>query len=228
MASRRILIVEDEEVLRRILADALTGVGYDVVVAGDGEQGVQLFDTHLPELVVADVMLPCMDGFEMVRRMRSRRQSTQFLFLSARGDAEDVVEGFKAGGSDYMRKPFAISELMVRVEALLSRLSDGIVADTLFSIGKYSYDSQHQTLMCDGECTRLSARESAILTALAVNRGKVVGSRVLLLDIWGDDSYYNLRSLNVYISKLRHYLASDSRIEIISERGIGYKLCVSE
>lgn len=228
MASRRILIVEDEAVLRRILTDALSCAGYEVYVAEDGERGVQMFDASQPDLVIADIMLPRMDGFDMVRCMRSRRRDVQFLFLSARGDADDVVEGFKVGGHDYMRKPFAMSELMVRVEALMSRIASSSASDMQFVIGDYNFDSARQILKFGDVNTRLSSREAAILVQLAKNRGRVVGSRGLLLDIWGDDSYYNLRSLNVYISKLRHYLASDSRITILSERGVGYKLCIRE
>lgn len=227
MASRRILIVEDEDVLRRILTDALTCAGYDVVAAADGEQGLLLFDRHSPDLVVADIMLPRMDGFDMVRRMRSRRESAQYLFLSARDDAEDVVDGFKAGASDYIRKPFAMNELLVRIEALLSRIADAD-EQVLFHIGEYSFDSSAQLLVRDTESIRLSSREASILLVLVRSRGRVVSSRSLLLDIWGDDSYYNLRSLNVYISKLRSLLRADKSIEIISERGVGYRLCVCE
>lgn len=227
MVSRRILIVEDEDVLRRILTDALTCAGYEVVAAADGEQGLLLFDAHCPDLVVADIMLPRMDGFDMVRRMRSRREATQYLFLSARSDAEDVVDGFKAGASDYIRKPFAMNELLVRIEALLSRIAD---ADDrmVFDIGEYSYDSSAQILVRGAKSVRLSSREASILSALVRSHGKVVSSRSLLLDIWGDDSYYNLRSLNVYVSKLRSMFHADSSVEIISERGIGYKLCVDK
>lgn len=225
MAKREILIVEDEAVLRRIIADAVEEAGHSVTVAGDGEEGLQLFDERRPHLVVADIMLPRLDGFEMVRQMRRRGGNTQYLFLSARSSAEDVVEGFHAGGHDYLRKPFAINELMARIEALLRRLGDD-ADSSKFSVGNYLFDSEAQTLTLNGDIRHLSIRETAILKALIVNINNIVSSQQLLMDIWGNDSYYNLRSMNVFISKLRSYLAQDKRIDISSIRGVGYRLSI--
>ncbi|MBP3548375.1 MAG: response regulator transcription factor [Alistipes sp.] len=228
MASRRILVVEDEQTLRRIVCEALESAGYDVAQACDGEDGMRCFEERHADLVVADIMMPRMDGFEMVRRMRARHPDTLFLFLSARSGAEDVVEGFRTGGHDYLRKPFAMSELMVRIEALLSRLGSAASELAEYTIGSYTFDVMHSTLHCGQSAIRLSAREVAILRLLAANVGRVVSSRAMLLDLWGDDSYYNLRSLNVFISKLRNYLMDDARIEIVSVRGVGYRLVVAE
>ena len=224
MANRHILVVEDEQTLRRIVVEALERAGYDVVAAGDGEEGLRLFEACHADLVVADIMMPRMDGFEMVRRMRARYPDTLFLFLSARSGAEDVVEGFRTGGHDYLRKPFAMSELLVRIEALISRLGSVEGEATEYILGDYIFDVLRSTLRNGDIVIRLSSREAAILRSLAANRGRVVSSRAMLLDLWGDDSYYNLRSLNVYISKLRNYLSADSSIEIVSIRGVGYKL----
>lgn len=224
MANRDILVVEDEPTLRRIVVEALERSGYEVSSASDGEEGLHLFESHCADLVVADIMMPRMDGFEMVRRMRALKPDTLFLFLSARSGAEDVVEGFRTGGHDYLRKPFAMSELLVRIEALLSRLGNTENRAKEYAIGSYLFDSVHSTLRNGDTIVRLSSREAAILNSLAANIGRVVSSRAMLLDLWGDDSYYNLRSLNVYISKLRGYLSADSRIEIVSVRGVGYKL----
>lgn len=227
MASRRILVVEDEPTLRRIVVEALESAGYDVAQASDGEAGIRCFEEHHADLVIADIMMPRMDGFEMVRRMRARHPDTLFLFLSARSGAEDVVEGFRSGGHDYLRKPFAMSELMVRIEALLSRLGTVASERTEYGIGSYLYDVTRSTLKRGDVVIRLSAREAAILRSLASNMGRVVSSRAMLLDLWGDDSYYNLRSLNVFISKLRNYLSEDKSIDIISVRGVGYRLTVA-
>lgn len=228
MAVRRILIVEDEATLRRIVADAMELAGYEVAVAEDGEEGLRLFEGGRFDLVVADIMMPRMDGFQMVRRMRQLHPKTQFLFLSARSSSDDVVEGFRSGGHDYLRKPFAMNELMVRVEALLSRIEEtsADVCDE-YRVGEYLFDVKHASLSRNGEVERLSARECAILLALVRNEGRVVSSRTMLLDIWGDDSYYNLRSLNVFVSRLRSRLAHDASIAIISVRGVGYKLLCS-
>lgn len=225
MAKRRILIVEDETILCRIVKDALEGAGHSVTTAADGEEGLRKFHAEQPHLVIADIMLPKMDGYDMVRAMRSEGGDTQYLFLSARSDAEDVVEGFRAGGHDYLRKPFAINELMVRVEALLMRLGDDAESN-IHTIGRYSFDSRMQTLAFGDDVRHLSTRESAILLILAQNRDNVVSSHRLLMEIWGDDSYYNLRSMNVFISKLRTYLAKDKHIDISSIRGVGYRLSI--
>lgn len=227
MTKRRILIVEDEATLRHIVKDAIEEAGYNVITASDGAEGLQLFRQEQPHLVIADIMLPKMDGYEMVRTMRKEQSATQYLFLSALSDSEDVVEGFLAGGNDYLRKPFAIRELIVRVEALLSRLSDNTQSHT-YNIGLYDFDYKAQTLKIDNEIRHLSSREAAILNILIQNCDNVVSSHRMLMDIWGDDSYYNLRSMNVFVSKLRSYLSKDKRIDISSIRGVGYRLSIRE
>ena len=226
MSQKRVLIVEDEATLRRIIADALTLAGYSVVVAEDGEVGLQRYRDFNPHLVIADIMLPRLDGYEMVRKMRKIGGVSQYLFLSARSQVDDVVEGFRAGGNDYLRKPFDIKELIVRTEALLSRVDAG--TNDIFHIGNYTFNSGTQQLTIADFSRHLSTRESELLRALASNMNRRISSNKLLVDIWGDDSYYNLRSMNVYISKLRTYLSDDPTIEIVSIRGIGYALRVIE
>lgn len=229
MANRRILIVDDESVLRRVLSDALQAVGYDVVTASNGVEGLEQFKAEKPDLVIADVMMPDMDGMTMVERMRQESNGVEILFLSARSGAEDVVEGFRRGGNDYLRKPFALDELMARITALMARhpvSSDQ--TEEVISFGRYTFDSMRWTLSIDGSTRRLTARESAILKMLTHQVGNVVDSGELLREIWGDDGYYNLRSLNVFVSRLRSYLSSDRRIEIQSVRGEGYRLIINE
>ena len=227
MAKRGILIVEDDATLRRILRDVLTIKGYEVVVASDGEQGCRLFSEHDVDLVIADVMMPRMDGFEMVRRMHERGAATQFIFLSALDSAEDVVEGFRAGGHDYLRKPFDMSELLVRVESLLSRLEVPDVSSEL-RVGKALFNADVGELRDEDRVEHLSSREAAILKILIQNRGKVVTYQQLLLDLWGDDSYYNLRAMNVFVSHLRTKLQRIGSVQIASVRGVGYKLGCKE
>ena len=227
MAKREILIVEDDTTLRRILRDVLVIKGYEVVVASDGEQGCRLFSEHDVDLVIADVMMPRMDGFEMVRRMRESGANTQFIFLSALDSAEDVVEGFRAGGHDYLRKPFDMSELLVRVESLLSRLEVPDASSEL-RVGKALFNADVGELRDEDRVEHLSSREAAILKILIQNRGKVVTYQQLLLDLWGDDSYYNLRSMNVFVSHLRTKLQRIGSVQIASVRGVGYKLGCKE
>ncbi|MBO5018579.1 MAG: response regulator transcription factor [Alistipes sp.] len=226
MANRDILIVEDEAVLGRVLSDALRDAGYNVTLAVDGVAGIEAFKAEHPDLVIADIMMPRMDGMTMVEEIRRLDSGVEVLFLSARSGAEDVVEGFRRGGNDYLRKPFSLEELMARIEALLARHADSVEGDTI-SIGNYRFDANRWTLTLDGTTRRLTARESAVLAVLARKVGDVVDSSTLLRDIWGDDSYYNLRSLNVFVSRLRGYLSGDKRIEIQSVRGEGYRLVVN-
>ena len=223
MAKRVILVVEDDTTLRRILRDVLIIKGYEVLVAEDGEEGCRLFSEHDVDLVIADVMMPRIDGFEMVRRMREKGTKTQFIFLSALDSAEDVVEGFRAGGHDYLRKPFDMNELMVRVESLLSRLEVRQSISEL-RVGRATFDAATGELRSGDRVEHLSSREAAILRILLENMDKVVTYQQLLLELWGDDSYYNLRSMNVFVSHLRAKLQRIGSAHISSERGVGYKL----
>lgn len=223
MAKRVILVVEDDTTLRRILCDVLIIKGYEVLVAEDGEEGCRLFSEHDVDLVIADVMMPRIDGFEMVRRMREKGTKTQFIFLSALDSAEDVVEGFRSGGHDYLRKPFDMNELLVRVESLLSRLEVRQSISEL-RVGRATFDAATGELRSGDRVEHLSSREAAILRILLENMGKVVTYQQLLLELWGDDSYYNLRSMNVFVSHLRAKLQRIGSAHISSERGVGYKL----
>lgn len=226
MASRYILVVEDESSLARILGDALRGAGYDVAIASNGVEGLELFKARHPDLVIADIMMPEMDGLTMVKYLREMSNTTEVLFLSARSGTEDVVAGFRSGGNDYLRKPFSLDELLARVAALLARhpVDDG----KHISLGEYRLDTERWTLSHLGATRRLTARESAVLAMLASHIGDTVNSEVLLQEIWGDNSYYNLRSLNVFISRLRGYLSDDGNIEIQSVRGVGYRLLLNK
>ena len=226
MASRYILVVEDESTLARILGDTLRAAGYDVAIASNGVEGLELFKARHPDLVIADIMMPKMDGFTMVEHMRKECNAAEVLFLSARSGAEDVVAGFRSGGNDYMRKPFALDELLARVAALLAR--HPVDEGRHIAIGQYSLDVERWTLSRLGATRRLTARESAVLAMLAAHIGDTVNSEALLQEIWGDDSYYNLRSLNVFVSRLRSYLSDDPNIEIQSVRGVGYRLLLNK
>ena len=222
-----VLLVEDEATLAMIIKDTLEGQGFRIHLAGDGEEGLRRFSELHPDVLVADVMMPRMDGFEMVRRLRKTDSRTPVLFLTARSAINDVVEGFELGANDYLKKPFGMQELIVRIKALLGRacpsMSDKPAAHT-FEIGHYLFNSQTQTLTHTELTQQLSYRESEILRRLCLNRNQVTDMRQLLLDLWGDDTFFNQRSLHVFITKLRHKLSKDGRIRIVNVRGIGYKL----
>lgn len=221
-----ILVVEDEPMLARIVCDALRQSGYYAASAPDGERGLAMFSELRPALVVTDVMMPRSDGFRLTRRIRSVDREVPILFLSARSSSDDVVEGFASGGDDYLRKPFAMNELLARIEALLRRREGRRPAGKVYAVGDYTFDAERWMLSRGQERTKLSAREAAILAMLVEGGDGIVENSRILGEIWGDDSYYAQRSLNVYVTRLRHRLAADRRIEIVSVRNVGYRLSV--
>jgi DNA-binding response OmpR family regulator len=228
----RMLLVEDERTLAQIISDTLTEKGFDVKLAFNGQQGYDAVHVALPDIIVTDIMMPSMDGFTFVKKLRSEGYRIPIIFLSARSAAEDVVEGFETGGNDYLRKPFAMSELIVRAKSLLGRSepSSHEKPQTVFQIGSYIFDSEKQTLMTDGiqdageESIVLSAREADLLAMLCRRPGEVISSEEILKKLWGSDDYFNSRSLNVFITHLRNKLAKDPSVSIVNARGIGYKL----
>ena len=227
-----VLLVEDEETLALIIKDTLEGQGFFIRLAKDGEEGLRQFFEEKPDVLVADVMMPRMDGFEMVRRIRRQDKQTPVLFLTARSATNDVVEGFELGGNDYLKKPFGMQELIVRIKALLGRASNYFAPEnqppaTEFEIGRYRFNATAQRLSYLGSETELSHRESEILRRLCENRNEVTPMQDILIDLWGDDTFFNQRSLHVFITKLRHKLSRDERIRIVNVRGIGYKLIIN-
>lgn len=222
----KILLVEDEQSLAMILRDTLNAQGFSVETAKDGEEGLAKFFDIRPDVLVADIMMPRMDGFEMVRRIRKSDNRTPVLFLTARSATDDVVEGFDVGANDYLRKPFAIQELIARLRNLYGMVEKPSASQVSLTvkIGDYIFNPIGQTLSLAGETVELSNRESEILRRLVDNRNGVVSSRDILIDLWGDDTFFNSRSLQVFITKLRHRLSSDPNVRLINVRGIGYKL----
>lgn len=225
----KVLLVEDELTLAMIIKDTLEENGFDIHTAADGEEGLRLFFNLHPDVVVADVMMPRMDGFEMVRRIRQTDKQTPILFLTARSAINDVVEGFELGANDYLKKPFGMQELIIRIKSLAGKafIFSEARQDTRFEIGDYQFDSITQVLTHGQAKQELSHRESEILKRLCANRDQVVNTQNVLLDLWGDDSFFNSRSLHVFITKLRHKLSYDPRIRIVNVRGVGYKMIVN-
>ena len=230
-----ILLAEDERTLAMIIKDTLDGQGFHVTVAGDGEEALRLYAADKPDVLVADVMMPRLDGFELVRRIRKGDRLTPVIFLTARSAVNDVVHGFEMGANDYLKKPFGMQELIVRIKALLGRsctvMPQPEAADvTRFNIGQYLFDAvvQRLTHVPTGARAELSYRESEILRRLCLHPNEVVTSQSLLLELWGDDSFFNNKSLHVFITKLRHRLAQDQSLRIVNVRGIGYKLIQGE
>lgn len=208
-----------------IIRDTLEETGvFSIYITENGEKGLRRFFEEKPDIIVTDVMMPFMDGFEMVRRIRQTDTLTPVIFLTARSAIKDVVEGFELGANDYLRKPFGMQELIVRIKALVRKLPPEIKATSLFTIGEYKLDTIAQKLYHRQDEEELSYRETEILKRLCQNLNQVVNSQDILLELWGDDSFFNSRSLHVFITKLRHKLSKDERIRIVNIRGIGYKL----
>lgn len=226
MEKIKVLLVEDEPTLAMIIKDTLDGKEFEIILAGDGEEGLVRYKETKPDVIVSDIMMPKMDGFTMVRRIRKTDTQIPVLFLSARSAANDVVEGFELGGNDYLKKPFGMAELIIRIKALANKITVRKEETNAFTLGRYSFDSVTQTLLYCGDKQLLSNRESEILKRLCENKDQVLPMKDVLLELWGDDSFFNARSLHVFITKLRHKLSQDERIKILNVRGIGYKLII--
>ena len=224
-----ILLVEDEPNLVLIIRNTLTSQGFNVRTATDGEEGLRKFYSEKPDVLVADVMMPQMDGFTMVRQIRQTDQQTPVLFLTARSAIDDVVEGFELGANDYLKKPFGMMELIVRLRSLAGRRQvQTAPAPQTYRIGEFTFHPDTLRLDYAGTSEELSPREAKILELLCASKGDTLYTRPLLLEIWGDDDFFNSRSLQVFISRLRRRLEPDPRIRIVNVRGEGYKLLVNE
>ena len=222
----KLLLVEDERMLAEILSDTLSDRGFEVQLAADGEEALARLHESPFDVVVTDVMMPRMDGFTLVKRLRSEGYRMPVLFLTARSATEDVVSGFESGGNDFLRKPFAIDELIVRVRALVGRVAiEEETAEGPYRLGSLLfYGEQHCLESLEGRKITLPAREGEVLVRLCRKMNRTVEASAILRELWGDDNFFNLRSLNVYISRLRRHLAEDPSVEIISIRGVGYRL----
>lgn len=228
MRKDKILLVEDDSTLSFIVQDALTREGFDVVCASNGELGLKLFKESEPDIIVADVMMPKMDGFVMVRLIRLTAPAVPVLFLTARTALDDVVKGFELGANDYIRKPFQILELVVRIKALLKRNSQGITEDTNLNIGDSSLDFASQRLVIGEEAIELTHTEAVIIDELFRHPNEVVEAKTLMYRIWQNDDYNNLNRLHGFIYKLRKYLSKSTSLELLNVRGIGYKLATTK
>ena len=220
----KVLIVEDEKMLAEILSDTLSDRNFDVRLAYDGIHALEAIKKEPFDVIVSDVMMPNLDGYSLAKKLRNEGCNTPILFLTALSATEDVVKGFETGGNDFLKKPFAFDELIVRIKALAGRAEVMDTQETSYVIGEYEFNPSSKELTIRGEQTTLAAREAAVLVRLCRRRGHVVEASELLKELWGDDNYFNLRSLNVYITRLRNHLKADPTVEIESVRGVGYLL----
>lgn len=226
---QRILLCEDEESLGMLLREYLQAKGYDAELYLDGEAGFKAFARSHYDMCVLDVMMPKKDGFTLAQEIREMNVDVPIIFLTARNLKEDIFEGFKIGADDYLTKPFSMDELVFRMEAVLRRVK-GVKTQpiTQYTLGKYTFDTQRQILSHDDEEVKLTTKESELLHLLCMHANDVLLRELALKTIWIDDNYFNARSMDVYITKLRKHLRADPTIEINNVHGKGYKLIIPE
>ena len=220
-----ILLAEDDENLGTLLNTFLKNKGYQVQLARNGKSALEKFNNGNYDFLVLDVMMPEMDGFTVAQEVREVDKTVPILFLTAKSMKEDKLKGFSIGADDYLTKPFSMEELVARIEAILKRT--GFEADTdtsSFEIGLFTFDSDKRLLINDGDAQKLTTKESQLLKLLAKNKNEVLDRQAALRAIWGDDNYFNGRSMDVYIAKLRKMLKEDEKIEIMNVHGKGFKL----
>ena len=225
MLKVKILLVEDDLNLGLIISDHLKSDGYAVSLCNNGVEAMQRFNEDKFHLCIFDVMLPRKDGFTLTRDIRKTNSEIPILFLSARGMTEDKVEGFNAGGDDYLSKPFSIEELQLRIKALLKRVNIKVdeKEQTNYLLGIFVFDSENQTLVSNDQVKTLTKKEVQILKLLFKYKNQVVSREVILNAVWGQNDYFVGRSLDVFITKLRKYLRQDPKILISNIHGVGFK-----
>ncbi len=224
----KILYVEDEIFLGKIVFETLTFRGFDVLMESDGKNVVQAFKSFSPDICILDIMLPNKNGFEIALEINAINNDIPIIFLTAKTQTEDVVKGFKIGASDYMRKPFSMEELIVRIENLLRINSNGKIKDAIgiINVGLFSFDANKQLLILNAVEKKLSYRETELVRYLILSNNSVIQRKDLLNHIWGNDSFFNSRNLDVYITKIRGYLKDDPNLQIITIKGVGYRFVI--
>lgn len=219
-----ILLAEDEPALGLIIKESLETRNFKVLLCDNGEKALEVYHIQQPELLVLDVMMPKKDGFIVAKEIRSIDNMIPIIFLTAKSQTKDVVEGFSIGGNDYLKKPFSMEELIVRINSLLNRKQTQKSSEVV-DLGNYKFDFPKQTLQFkDDEKMQLTHREAHLLFHLIKNKNQVLDRTLILNKLWGSDDFFNARSMDVFISKLRKKLSADDTIQILNVRGFGYKL----
>lgn len=227
MDKLKVLIVEDDPNLGQILSEYLGIKGLDPTLCKDGEEGLESYNHGVFDLCILDIMMPKKDGFTLAREIRIMDKNIPIIFLTAKSMKEDTIKGLKIGADDYMTKPFSMEELLLRIQAVMRRVgktNSERLNSSLVLVGKFKFDNDKQQLEADGEITKLTTKESGLLNLLVENKNKTLERSIALKNVWGDDSYFNARSMDVYIAKLRKLLKEDDSLQIITVHGEGFKL----
>lgn len=222
-----LLLVEDDPNLGILLKEYLTDKGYPTILATDGQEGWQLFVDGTYDLCIFDVMMPKKDGFSLAKEVRMSGRDVPIVFLTAKSMKEDTIQGFRIGADDYITKPFDREELLLRIEAILRRYqkqTPHVPEQVVFQIGSYTFDYDHQQLSRQNTSNRLTSKESELLKLFCQNMNQPISRSFALKMIWGDDSYFNARSMDVYVTKLRKHLKEDPDVQIMNLHGEGFKL----
>lgn len=223
----RILLCEDDENLGSLLHEYLQSKGYDADLQPDGEEGLLAFTKNTYDICILDVMMPKKDGFTLAVDIRNLNSNIPIIFLTAKMTKEDVLQGFRLGADDYLTKPFSMEELTFRIEAILRRVHGKKNKEvSVYKLGKFTFDAQKQLLIIDDRQTKLTTKESELLALLCAHGNEILQREFALKTIWVDDNYFNARSMDVYITKLRKHLKEDESVEIINIHGKGYKLII--
>jgi DNA-binding response OmpR family regulator len=218
----KVLYIEDEEVLAMLVRDHLVRQGYEVSWSGHGHEAFMMYKKMQPDICILDIMLPGTSGYEIGKLIRQADKHVPIIFLTAKSESKDVVEGFKSGGNDYLRKPFSLEELAVRMGNLLSMA--GRTSPGVYKIGEMSFDPVRMILENGRETVNLSHRENELMRMLVVRVGSPVERKKILIELWGDDHFFNSRNLDVYVTRLRKYLKMDPEVQLLTLKGVGYQL----
>jgi DNA-binding response OmpR family regulator len=228
-AKKKILLVEDDTNLGNLLQDSLEIKNYDVTLKRNGEEALTEFKTNKYDMCLFDVMMPKKDGFTLAKEVRRLNPNVPIIFLTAKALKEDTIEGLKLGADDYVTKPFSMEELILRMENIFKRLPKAeLSAQNKFKIGKFDFDNSTRILKIGSNEIKLTTKESELLKILAVYMDRILERQVALTEVWGTDSYFAGRSMDVYIAKLRKYLREDPNVEIMNIHGTGFKLMVKK
>lgn len=225
----KILLAEDDPNLGSLLQEYLKAKDFETVLCTDGDKAFKTFSKEQFDFVILDVMMPIKDGFTVAKEIRTINKKIPIIFLTAKTMKEDTLKGFNLGADDYITKPFSMEELLVRINAILrrtERLQAEEGDERLFELGQFNFDYDRQILKGEDEETKLTTKENELLYLLCINKNGVLERNYALNAIWGDDNYFNGRSMDVYIAKLRKHLKPDPKIEIINIHGKGFKLLV--
>ena len=223
MSKIKVLLAEDEASLGMIVKESLETRNFTVFHTKNGEESFEVYRKEKPDILVLDVMMPKKDGFTLAKEIRQENKRIPIIFLTAKSQTSDVLEGFNNGGNDYLKKPFSMEELIVRIKSLLNRIETKTNVDAI-KIGNYSFNSTKQTLENSLEIQQLTHREAQLLFHLFEKKNEILDRTFILNKLWGNDDFFNARSMDVFISKLRKKLKKDTNIQIINIRGFGYKL----